>query len=357
MPTVTYNGASYSCTTAIKGDTYIRLLDAEDAILASFEGITDFSAFAISGGSWSSPEDLDQCCLVVMRSDGTLVKTTKKVCDVGNVTNLQSNKQAVTPSTSKQTIYPDAGYDAMTEVVVNAIPSAYVKPSYTREEAEWTPSTEYQYIYAKTYCKGQQTIKPIPSTYVKPSSTVGQQDWTPGTQDKTIPAGTYCSGAQIIKGDPNHLVENIKKGVSLFGKIGTYSGEWTCEVGTAEYQQYDSDTIVVPGITRADPAVLLVFSPDFVWDSSEEYDSPYITQMIYSRDYCVRGDYDRELHWAVYGIWGISDGYSDCLESGYTDSAYNMRISNNKLEITIKSGVNLEFVRQVDYVVFAFYDN
>ncbi len=224
MPTVTYNGASYACTTAIKGDTYIRLLDAEDAIVASFEGITDLSKFSISGGSWSNPEDLDQCCLVVMRRDGTLVKTTKKVCDVGNNSNIQTNRAAVTPTTSAQTVYPDTGYDAMSKVVVNAIPSSYVKPSSTKGATEWTPSTSEQYIAAGTYCSGKQTIKPIPSSYVKPSSTQGAKDWMPSTIDQTISAGTYCSGKQTIKGDVNLLAENIRSGVTLFGIPGAYEG-------------------------------------------------------------------------------------------------------------------------------------
>lgn len=82
MPNVTYCGTTYACTTAIKGDTYIRLLDENDALIADFEGISDFSAFSISGGSWESPEAADDCYVVAMRRDGTLVKTDKKACDL-----------------------------------------------------------------------------------------------------------------------------------------------------------------------------------------------------------------------------------------------------------------------------------
>lgn len=47
---------------------------------------------------------------------------------------------------------------------------------------------------------------------------------TPGTQDQTIAAGTYLSGAQTIKGDANLIAANIKKGVTIFGITGTFTG-------------------------------------------------------------------------------------------------------------------------------------
>ena len=46
---------------------------------------------------------------------------------------------------------------------------------------------------------------------------------TPTTSNQTIAAGTYCSGEQVIVGDANFVEENIKSGVTLFGKTGTYS--------------------------------------------------------------------------------------------------------------------------------------
>ncbi len=58
------------------------------------------------------------------------------------------------------------------------------------------------------------------------STRTGQaaKTWTPGTSNQTIPAGTCCTGAQTIKGDPNLVPANIKKGVSIFGKTGTWEG-------------------------------------------------------------------------------------------------------------------------------------
>lgn len=46
----------------------------------------------------------------------------------------------------------------------------------------------------------------------------------PTTTDQTIASGKYLTGAQTIKGDANLLPENIKRGVTIFGVVGTYDG-------------------------------------------------------------------------------------------------------------------------------------
>lgn len=50
------------------------------------------------------------------------------------------------------------------------------------------------------------------------------QTITPGTSDKTIASGRYLTGTQTIKGDTNLAAGNIKKGISIFGVTGSYSG-------------------------------------------------------------------------------------------------------------------------------------
>lgn len=85
MATVTYLGESYECSVALKGANYIHLLDANGGMIASFDGITDFSGFAISGGSWTVPASDDDCYLAVIREDGTIGKGGHKCSDVGKV--------------------------------------------------------------------------------------------------------------------------------------------------------------------------------------------------------------------------------------------------------------------------------
>lgn len=74
MPTVTYNDESYSCTTALKGADYIHLLDSNGSMIAAFDGITDFTDFAITDGSWTTPTALKDSYMAVVRDDGVIVK-------------------------------------------------------------------------------------------------------------------------------------------------------------------------------------------------------------------------------------------------------------------------------------------
>ena len=53
----------------------------------------------------------------------------------------------------------------------------------------------------------------------------GAQTITPSTSMQTIQAGQYLSGVQTILGDSNLTASNIKNGVSIFGVLGSYSGQ------------------------------------------------------------------------------------------------------------------------------------
>ena len=85
-----------------------------------------------------------------------------------------------------------------------------------------TPSTTSQIAVSNGYYTGGDIIvEAIPSTYVKPSYTKVASTYTPTTTNQTISAGTYLTGAQTIKGDVNLVAGNIKSGVSIFGVNGS----------------------------------------------------------------------------------------------------------------------------------------
>lgn len=88
-----------------------------------------------------------------------------------------------------------------------------------------TPSTSEQTAVASgVYTTGAVKVAAIPSTYIKPSYTKAATTYTPKTTNQTISAGTYLTGAQTIKGDANLVAGNIKSGVSIFGVAGNYAG-------------------------------------------------------------------------------------------------------------------------------------
>ena len=168
--------------------------------------------------------------------------------------NLQS--KTVTPSTNSQTVIADSGYDALEEVIVNAIPSSYIIPSGNKaitangtnidvknfatvsvnvptsstinnQNKTVTPTESNQTINADSGYTGlgTVTVNAISSTYVgsgitrKAAATI-----TPGTSNQTIAANTFLTGIQTIAGDSDLIASNIKSGISIFGVTGTYTG-------------------------------------------------------------------------------------------------------------------------------------
>lgn len=76
----------------------------------------------------------------------------------------QYQVKTVTPTTSTQNVYPDSGYDALEEVVVNAIPNTYVQPTSTVGSTTYRASTSSQTIQAGTYHSAAATIAAVTAT-------------------------------------------------------------------------------------------------------------------------------------------------------------------------------------------------
>ena len=125
--------------------------------------------------------------------------------------------KTATPSTSQQTITPDNGYDGLSSVTVEAMPTA----------ALGTPTISVDSA-GKITAKVEQTasgyVEAGSKSATKQLTTKGAATITPGTSDQTIASGTYLTGAQTIKGDANLVAGNIKSGVSIFGVAGSFEG-------------------------------------------------------------------------------------------------------------------------------------
>ena len=126
-------------------------------------------------------------------------------------------EKSVTPSATEQTVTPDSGYDGLSRVTVEAMPTAALS----------TPTISVDSA-GKITAKVEQTasgyVEAGSKSATKQLTTKGAATITPGTSDQTIASGTYLTGAQTIKGDANLVAGNIKSGVSIFGVAGSFEG-------------------------------------------------------------------------------------------------------------------------------------
>ena len=123
---VTIAGASYSDVpainvpktgggTAIFSDPSVTTAVAADVASGKFFLAADGTLTAGTGSSST---------VVVTEEPDIAGGIIKNITVTGSMVSLQA-KSNITPTTSSQTIVPDAGYDAMTSVQINAIPSQY----------------------------------------------------------------------------------------------------------------------------------------------------------------------------------------------------------------------------------------
>lgn len=135
--------------------------------------------------------------------------------------------KTATPSTSSQSVTPDDGYDGLSKVTVNAMPSGSLNSPTISSSGLVTASVGTSGYLASGTNKTLQLT-------TQASKTV-----TPSTSNQTaVASGRYTTGAVTVKGDSNLVASNIKSGVSIFGVSGTYvgSGSYKIYSGTVEGQ-------------------------------------------------------------------------------------------------------------------------
>lgn len=181
-------------------------------------------------------------------------------------------EKTVSPTTSKQNVTPDSGYDGLSKVTVNAMTTA------TQATPSISVSSAGLITASSTQTAGYVTAGTKSAT--KQLTTQAAQTITPGTSNKTISSGRYLTGTQTIKGDSNLVAANIAKGVSIFGVNGTYEGsgsgsgaaletytvslDTTGSSGTPEiliYTTIENGEIVVKTLCPPMAGMMSVFSP------------------------------------------------------------------------------------------------
>lgn len=152
--------------------------------------------------------------------------------------NLQA-KSNISPTLSSQTITADNGYDGLSSVQINAMPSGSATTPATTITANPSISVSSGGLITASVSKSQNVTPTVSAGYVSSGtygtvtvsgsntnqlSTKAAQTYTPTTTNQTIASGQYLSGAQTIKGDANLAAGNIKDGVTIFGVTGNYTG-------------------------------------------------------------------------------------------------------------------------------------
>ena len=137
----------------------------------------------------------------VLETEGTWLEDDITITDVTAAPSLQA-KSNIDPTISSQTIYPDAHYDGLSSVQINAMPSGSVSPAATLSGNNATANVDSGNLVLTKSIMNTPVVSP---GYVSLAS-AGFTATTLSTPATNLVAG------------------NIKSGVTIFGVTGTYSG-------------------------------------------------------------------------------------------------------------------------------------
>lgn len=191
---ITLWGASYSNVPSV-------LLPKTGGGTASFTDVTDTTASASDVAS------------------GTYFYTSAGVRTQGTASGGGGNLQAKTnidPTTSSQTITADTGYDGLSSVQINAMPSGSIA------------------LPTALSSSGNATVTSNGTEITLNKSMSIMANVTQAGYVSSVPSST--ADVTLRATDANFLAENIKSGVTLFGKAGSYTGGggWTKIGNTTE---------------------------------------------------------------------------------------------------------------------------
>lgn len=111
MITVTFCNESYQCAVALKGSDYVKLLDENSNVVASFLGVSNFSGFAIAGGGWTTPKASTACNVAVVHEDGSVSGCGKPMSQFMTAGSAFGGAMVLTNGVQYGTSLPSTGVD------------------------------------------------------------------------------------------------------------------------------------------------------------------------------------------------------------------------------------------------------
>ena len=159
-------------------------------------------------------------------------------------------ERTITPSTTQQIITPNMGYDGMSKVTVEAIPSGELG----------TPSISANGVITASVSKGGYL--PAGTQKTAQAATQAAKTVRPTTYAQTAVAkGVYTTGVVTVEGDANLIASNIKNGVSIFGVNGSAAG-WNVLQTTAQTDGNSVLLFTIPqGLSRIKRIDLQIKTP------------------------------------------------------------------------------------------------
>lgn len=225
---------------------------------------------------------------------------------------LQS--KTATPSTSQQFVTPDAAYEGLDKVTINAM---------KLQSKSVSPSTSAKTVYPDSSYDGLSSVAigaiKLESKTLTPSSI--QQDVTPGSNYDGL-------SRVVVQGDSDLVAANIKSGVNIFGITGSYAGNGT--FGTA-ISTSNKLTITVPSDWNAVIFVAKGFNQTYSGTTTATAVAGYLKRD--NSEYGVVGTLDTKWH-------------------TYIDDRVTVESSSNNLEISASNGKSFAFATSSDNVTY-----
>ena len=185
-------------------------------------------------GTWTAPTVTSLSSEATVTDNGTYMLIDTSSGGGGASISLQA-KTNINPTTSSQTIRADSGYDGLSSVQINAMPSGSASTPATTITADPTISVSSSGLITSTVSVSQSIVPTVSAGYISSgtSGTVSVNGsntsqltakaattYNTSTTDQTIVSGQYLTGTQTIKAVQvsGLSAENIASGVTV--KVG-----------------------------------------------------------------------------------------------------------------------------------------